>query len=93
MTANHFGIRNCLPIITKIAYTRHIRKFIKMAENPSVMITFLKYGIVSTTPLACDTGFFASILLKIIKSKKAILQMMVNLEKNKITFIGVNLFL
>jgi hypothetical protein len=41
----------------------------------------------STAPLTASAGFFASILLKIINSKKAILQMIVNLDKNKITFI------
>jgi hypothetical protein len=33
------------------------------------------------------TGLFASILLKIIKSKNAILQISVNLEKKEMTFI------
>jgi hypothetical protein len=59
-----------------------------MAENPKVITRFLKYGIASTAPLTASTGSFASILLKIIKSKKAILQMIVNLDKNKITFIA-----
>ncbi len=65
-----------------------INKLIIIAEKPRVIIRSLKKGIVSTVSrLPVLTALRASILLKKINSKKAILQMKVNLEKKEITFI------
>lgn len=58
-----------------------------IAETPSVMIISLKNGTATTVSLLCVTGFCASILPRKIKSKNAMLQMIVNLEKKEITFI------
>jgi hypothetical protein len=52
-----------------------------MAENPKVITRSLKKGMGITVFESPVTGLFASILLKIIKSKNAILQISVNLEK------------
>ena len=58
-----------------------------IAETPSVMIISLKNGTATTVSLLCVTGFRASSLPRKIKSKKAMLQMIVNREKKEITFI------
>lgn len=58
-----------------------------MAETPRVIIISLKYDTGTTVSTFRVTGFLASICPKKIKSKNAILQMIVNLEKKPITFI------
>jgi len=58
-----------------------------IAETPSVIIISLKNGTATTVSLLCVIGFCASILPRKIKSKNAMLQMIVNLEKKEITFI------
>ena len=68
----------------------HISRLIIIAETPSVMIISLKNGTATTVSLLCVTGFCASILAMKIKSIKAMLQMIVNLEKKEITFIENN---
>lgn len=59
-----------------------------MAENPSTMTRSLKNGTANTVSLLPVMAFFASILLKKINSKKEMLQIKVNLEKNEINFIN-----
>ena len=59
-----------------------------IAENPRVITRSLKKGMLFTTSLLWETGFFPSILLKIINNRKAILQMNVNRDKKEMTFIN-----
>ena len=68
----------------------HISRLMIIAETPSVMIISLKNGTATTVSLLCVTGFRASSLPRKIKSKKAMLQMIVNREKKEITFIENN---
>ena len=68
----------------------HISRLIIIAEMPSVMMISLKNGTAITVSLLCVTGFCASSLAMKIKSKKAILQMIVSREKKEITFIENN---
>jgi len=58
-----------------------------IAATPSVIIISLKYETATTLSISRVTGFWASILPMKIKSKKAMLQMMANLEKKETTFI------
>jgi hypothetical protein len=81
------GIIFCLPVITRIEYTMHKIRFIIIAETPRVMIISLKYGTAITESVFPVTAFRASIFCKKMKSKKATLQIMVNLEKKETTFI------
>ena len=62
-------------------------RFTIIAPTPSVMIISLKYETATTLSMSCIAGFRASIFPIKIKSKKAILQIMANLEKKEITFI------
>ncbi len=50
----------------------------------------MKKGTATTVSLLCFTGFDASILLRKIKSKKAMLQIMVKREKKEMTFMKKN---
>ena len=77
-------------MITIIEYTRHMSRFMIIAEIPSVMIMSLKNGTGTTLSVLCVTGFIASSLPRKIKSKKQKLQMMVKREKKEITFIENN---
>jgi hypothetical protein len=54
---------------------------------PSVIIMFSKKETATTVSEACGTGFCDSNLLRKIKSRNAILHMIVNFEKKEITFI------
>jgi hypothetical protein len=76
-----------LPITIKTAYTVHKSILIIIAATPSVIIISLKYETATTLSISRVTGFRASILPMKIKSKKAMLQMMANLEKKETTFI------
>jgi hypothetical protein len=68
----------------------HKIRFIIIAETPRVMIISLKYGTAITESVFPVTAFRASIFCKKMKSKKATLQIMVNLEKKETTFIKNN---
>ena len=59
-----------------------------MAENPRIMIRSLKNGKADTISLPPMTAFFVSILPKNINSKKEMLHIKVNFEKNEINFIN-----
>ena len=65
----------------------HIIKLITIAENPKIIIKFLKKGIVATLSAPALAIFFASILPNNTNSRNEILQIKVNLEKNEINFI------
>jgi Icc-related predicted phosphoesterase len=58
-----------------------------IAEIPSVIIISLKKETATTVSVLCVTGFCDSNLLIKIKSKKAMLQMIVNFDRKEITFI------
>ncbi len=59
-----------------------------MAENPKVITRSLKNGTGFTVLESLVTGFPASILLKIINNRNAILQIRVNLDKKEKAFIN-----
>ncbi|MBS1735028.1 MAG: hypothetical protein JSS98_00300 [Bacteroidetes bacterium] len=58
-----------------------------IAENPKMIITSLKKGIGNTISLAPEPGGGEPCKLKKIKTKKARLQISVNLDKKEITFM------
>jgi hypothetical protein len=74
-------------MITITAYTRHIRRLIRIAEIPNVMIISLKKGTGTTLSVTGVMVFLASSLPMKTKSRKQQLQMTVMREKNEITFI------
>jgi hypothetical protein len=61
-----------------------------IAENPKIITRSLKKGSGKTVSVVATAGFLASSLLMIINIKKQMLQMNVNLEKNEINFIKIN---
>lgn len=65
-------------------------KLIKIAEKPKMIMRSLKKGSGKTLPDIATTGFLASSLLIRMNIKKQMLQMKVNLEKNEINFIKIN---
>lgn len=84
---SHGNIFFELPDNMNTRYTRFIAILIMMAENPSVMTRFFKNGTGSTTSLWGFEVFLTSIHLKKANNKNAILQINVNREKNKTTFM------
>jgi hypothetical protein len=58
-----------------------------IAEKPRVMTRFFRKGTGRTASLLPCATFFISIHLNRINNKNAILQIKVNREKNKTTFI------
>lgn len=84
---NHFGNNFCLPMMIMNAYVIHIIRLITMAENPSVMMVFLKKGILSATSFPKGAEVLVSNLFRMAKMMNAILQMTVNFEKKEIIFI------
>lgn len=75
-------------MITRVAYTRHIKRLIIMAEKPRVMMISLKKGRAATVPGFAFAGLEDSIWLKIINTTNAPLHIRVNFEKKEITFIS-----
>ena len=67
----------------------HISRLITIAETPKIIMRSLKKGTFITVSWPCIAGFDASILLRNINNKKAILQIKVKREKKEITFIKV----
>ncbi len=61
-----------------------------MAEKPKIITRSLKKGRGKTASVAATAGFLASSLLIKRNIKKQMLQMNVNLEKNEINFIKIN---
>jgi hypothetical protein len=68
----------------------HMNKLMMMAENPKIIIRSLKKGSGKTASDAATPGLLASNLLIRINIKKQMLHMKVNLEKNEIIFIKIN---
>jgi hypothetical protein len=68
----------------------HIIKLIMIAEKPKIITRSLKKGSGKTWPDVATAGFLASRRLIKINIKKQMLQMKVNLEKNEINFIKIN---
>ena len=58
-----------------------------MAENPKTITRSFKNGSGNTISLAADAGAGDPNKLKIIKTKKARLQISVNLDRKEITFM------
>lgn len=85
--AIHLGNRRALPIVTKTAYVKHIKKFIIIAENPKMITRSLKKGSGNTISLAAGVGAGDPCKLKMIKIKKAKLQISVNFDKKEIIFM------
>lgn len=84
---SHGNIFFELPDNRNTRYTRFMAILIIIAENPSVITRFFKNGTGSTTSLWAFEVFLTSIHLKKANNKKAILQINVNREKNKTTFM------
>jgi hypothetical protein len=68
----------------------HITKLIMIAEKPKIITRSLKKGSGKTWPDIATAGFLASSRLIKIKIKKQMLHMKVNLEKNEISFMKLN---
>lgn len=83
----HLGNILALPTIIVNAYTIHIIILITIAQNPSVMIRFVRYGKGITASVGAIVLFLVSHILKNAKKIKAMLQIIVNLEKKLINFI------
>ncbi len=61
-----------------------------IAEKPKIITRSLKNGRGKTWSDVATDGFLASSLLIKMNIKKQMLQMKVNLEKNEISFIKIN---
>jgi len=61
-----------------------------IAEKPKIITRSLKKGSGKTWPDIATAGFLASSRLIKIKIKKQMLHMKVNLEKNEINFMKLN---
>lgn len=65
-------------------------RFMKIAVKPSIIINSLPNGTSIARSLIALTGFVTSSQLKKTNNKNVMLQINVNLDKNKITLIPFN---